>query len=171
MNLNKIKMMVFDFDDTLLIHYKEKSLDSNGEDHRKRLISEQIENNQGYQIYDKIGVPNNLVQRFLEMYIEITKNTNTPKYCISWVKDSLTLPFKKEWLEKHFPGQFNDVIGVSTPERKITVAKILAEAYGINPENVLVVDDYFVIVDEAHKAGFCAMSVQELMLRTMTMYE
>lgn len=31
MNLSKIKMMFFDFDDTLLIHYREHRLDATGE--------------------------------------------------------------------------------------------------------------------------------------------
>lgn len=30
MNLSKIKMMFFDFDDTLLIHYREHRLDATG---------------------------------------------------------------------------------------------------------------------------------------------
>lgn len=40
MNFSKIKMMFFDFDDTLLIHYREQRLDSTGEAHRERLLRE-----------------------------------------------------------------------------------------------------------------------------------
>lgn len=63
----------------------------------------------------KLGKANTLVQHFLESCDGI------PKYCITRVQDSMTLPYKKQWLEMHYPGQFLDVIGTATPERKTSV--------------------------------------------------
>lgn len=37
MNFSKIRMMFFDFDDTLLIHYREQKLDATADAHRARL--------------------------------------------------------------------------------------------------------------------------------------
>lgn len=104
MNLSKIKMMFFDFDDTLLIHYREHRLDATGEAHRERLLRREKETKDGYRVFDEIGEPNDLIQHFLESCPDI------PKYCISFVQDSITLPFKKQWLEMHFPGQFHDIL-------------------------------------------------------------
>ena len=53
MNFSKIKMMFFDFDDTLLIHYREQRLDSTGEAHRERLLRRQVETKDGYRVFDE----------------------------------------------------------------------------------------------------------------------
>lgn len=79
MNFSKIKMMFFDFDDTLLIHYREQRLDSTGEAHRERLLQRQVETNDGYRVFDEIGEPNELIKQFLEEHPDV------PKYCISFV--------------------------------------------------------------------------------------
>lgn len=89
MNFSKIKMMFFDFDDTLLIHYREQRLDSTGEAHRERLLRRQVETKDGYRVFDEIGEPNELIKQFL------AEHPDVPKYCISFVQDSITLPFKK----------------------------------------------------------------------------
>ena len=65
MNFSKIKMMFFDFDDTLLIHYREQRLDSTGEAHRERLLRRQVETKDGYRVFDEIGEPNELIKQFL----------------------------------------------------------------------------------------------------------
>lgn len=70
MNLSKIKMMFFDFDDTLLIHYREHRLDATGEAHRERLLRREKETKDGYRIFDEIGEPNDLIQHFLESCLD-----------------------------------------------------------------------------------------------------
>ena len=147
MNFSKIKMMFFDFDDTLLIHYREQRLDSTGEAHRERLLRRQVETK--------------LIKQFL------AEHPDVPKYCISFVQDSITLPFKKHWLEMHFPNQFYDMIGTSSPERKVTVMQMYAKVCNIPPYQILFVDDYYKAVDAAADAGFCAMSTTELMQRQL----
>lgn len=161
MNFSKIKMMFFDFDDTLLIHYREQRLDSTGEAHRERLLRRQVETKDGYRVFDEIGEPNELIKQFL------AEHPDVPKYCISFVQDSITLPLKKHWLEMHFPNQFYDMIGTSSPERKVTVMQMYAKVCNIPPYQILFVDDYYKAVDAAADAGFCAMSTTELMQRQL----
>lgn len=161
MNFSKIKMMFFDFDDTLLIHYREQRLDSTGEAHRERLLRRQVETKDGYRVFDEIGEPNELIKQFL------AEHPDVPKYCISFVQDSITLPFKKHWLEMHFPNQFYDMIGTSSPERKVTVMQMYAKVCNIPPYQILFVDDYYKAVDAAADAGFYAMSTTELMQRQL----
>lgn len=119
-------MMFFDFDDTLLIHYREQKLDATADAHRARLLRYEAENRGGYRVFDEIGEANTLVQHFLESC------DGVPKYCITRVQDSMTLPYKKQWLEMHYPGQFLNVIGTATPERKTSVMKLLTQAAGLN---------------------------------------
>ena len=158
MNFSKIRMMFFDFDDTLLVHYREQKLDATADAHRARLLRYEAENRGGYKVFDEIGEANTLVQHFLESCDGI------PKYCITRVQDSMTLPYKEQWLEMHYPGQFLDVIGTATPERKTSVMKLLTQAAGLNAAQALYVDDYYEALNEAAKEGFTVMTVQELML-------
>lgn len=162
MNFSKIRMMFFDFDDTLLVHYREQKLDATADAHRARLLRYEAENRGGYRVFDEIGEANTLVQHFLESCDGI------PKYCITRVQDSMTLPYKKQWLEMHYPGQFLDVIGTATPERKTSVMKLLTQAAGLNAAQALYVDDYYEALNEAAKERFTVMTVQELMLRQYT---
>lgn len=74
---------------------------------------------------------------------------------------------KKHWLEMHFPNQFYDMIGASSPERKVTVMQMYAKVCNIPPYQILFVDDYYKAVDAAADAGFCAMSTTELMQRQL----
>lgn len=73
MNFSKIKMMFFDFDDTLLIHYREQRLDSTGEAHRERLLRRQVETKDGYRVFDEIGEPNELIKQFLAEHPDVPK--------------------------------------------------------------------------------------------------
>lgn len=68
----------------------------------------------------------------------------------------------------HYPGQFLDVIGTATPERKTSVMKLLTQAAGLNAAQALYVDNYYEALNEAAKEGFTVMTVQELMLRQYT---
>lgn len=86
-------MMFFDFDDTLLIHYREQKLDATADAHRARLLRYEAENRGGYRVFDEIGEANTLVQHFLESCDGI------PKYCITRVQDSMTLPYKSSGLK------------------------------------------------------------------------
>lgn len=55
MNFSKIRMMFFDFDDTLLVHYREQKLDATADAHRARLLRYEAENRGGYKVFDEIG--------------------------------------------------------------------------------------------------------------------
>lgn len=79
--------------------------------------------------------------------------------------DSKVIPWR---YNLHYPGQFLDVIGTATPERKTSVMKLLTQAAGLNAAQALYVDDYYEALNEAAKEGFTVMTVQELMLRQYT---
>lgn len=140
----------------------EQKLDATADAHRARLLRYEAENRGGYRVFDEIGKANTLVQHFIESCDGI------PKYCITRVQDSMTLPYKKQWLEMHYPRQFLDVIGTATPERKTSVMKLLTQDAGLNAAQALYVDDYYEALNEAAKEGFTVMTVQELMLRQYT---
>lgn len=64
MNFSKIKMMFFDFDDTLLIHYREQRLDSTGEAHRERLRENRVKRGTQYAKFAFYRTANRLNQYY-----------------------------------------------------------------------------------------------------------
>lgn len=113
--------------------------------------------------YDILGKPNQLMREFVE-----EETDKIPKFCITWVADSIMLKFKKQWLDKYYPGKITDLVGTSSPERKMKTMQIIASAYGVPTNEVLFVDDKYDTVAQAIKYGFCGMTTVEVMTK---MYE
>lgn len=158
-----IQLIFFDFDDTLFTHYVNQQFGDDDVIMTSLLQAETKEQGSGYRVYDTLGKPNQLMQIFIE-----EETDKIPKFCITWVTDSIMLKFKKQWLDKYYPGKITDLVGTSSPERKIKTMQIIASAYGVPSNKVLFVDDKYDTVAQAIKHGFCAMTTIEVMTK---MYE
>lgn len=158
-----IQLIFFDFDDTLFTHYVNQQFGDDDVIMTSLLQAETKEQGSGYRVYDTLGKPNQLMQIFIE-----EETDKIPKFCITWVVDSIMLKFKKQWLDKYYPGKITDLVGTSSPERKIKTMQIIASAYGVPSNKVLFVDDKYDTVAQAIKHGFCAMTTIEVMTK---MYE
>ena len=158
-----IQLIFFDFDDTLFTHYVNQQFGDDDVIMTSLLQAETKEQGSGYRVYDTLGKPNQLMQIFIE-----EETDKIPKFCITWVTDSIMLKFKKQWLDKYYPGKITDLVGTSSPERKMKTMQIIASAYGVPSNKVLFVDDKYDTVAQAIKHGFCAMTTIEVMTK---MYE
>ena len=159
---NHIRLIFFGFEDTLFIHYTNQRF-------RDDIImtsllqTEAKEQGSGYKVFDTIGKPNQLMREFVE-----EETDKIPKFCITLTADSIIPKFQKQWLDKYYPGKITDLVGTSSPERKIKTMQIIASAYGVPSNKVLFVDDKYDTVAQAIKHGFCAMTTIEVMTK---MYE
>ena len=153
----------FDFDDTLFTHYVNQQFGDDDVIMTSLLQAETKEQGSGYRVYDTLGKPNQLMQIFIE-----EETDKIPKFCITWVADSIMLKFKKQWLDKYYPGKITDLVGTSSPERKIKTMQIIASAYDVPINDVLFVDGERDKVAQAIECGFCGMTTIEVMTK---MYE
>lgn len=158
-----IRLIFFDFDDTLFTHYTNQRFRDDDIIMTSLLQTEAKEQGSGYKVYDILGKPNQLMREFVE-----EETDKIPKFCITWVADSIMLKFKKQWLDKYYPGKITDLVGTSSPERKMKTMQIIASAYGVPTNEVLFVDDKYDTVAQAIKYGFCGMTTVEVMTK---MYE
>lgn len=158
-----IQLIFFDFDDTLFTHYTNQRFRDDDIIMTSLLQTEEKEQGSGYKVYDILGKPNQLMREFVE-----EETDKIPKFCITWVADSIMLKFKKQWLDKYYPGKITDLVGTSSPERKMKTMQIIASAYGVPTNEVLFVDDKYDTVAQAIKYGFCGMTTVEVMTK---MYE
>ena len=158
-----IRLIFFDFDDTLFTHYTNQRFRDDDIIMTSLLQTEAKEQGSGYKVYDILGKPNQLMREFVE-----EETDKIPKFCITWVADSIMLKFKKQWLDKYYPGKITDLVGTSSPERKMKTMQIIASAYGVPTNEVLFVNDKYDTVAQAIKYGFCGMTTVEVMTK---MYE
>lgn len=158
-----IRLIFFDFDDTLFTHYTNQRFRDDDIIMTSLLQTEAKEQGSGYKVFDTIGKPNQLMREFVE-----EETDKIPKFCITLTADSIIPKFQKQWLDKYYPGKITDLVGTSSPERKIKTMQIIASAYGVPSNKVLFVDDKYDTVAQAIKHGFCAMTTIEVMTK---MYE
>lgn len=158
-----IQLIFFDFDDTLFTHYVNQQFGDDDVIMISLLQAETKEQGSGYKVFDTIGKPNQLMREFVE-----EETDKIPKFCITLTADSIIPKFQKQWLDKYYPGKITDLVGTSSPERKMKTMQIIASAYGVPLNKVLFVDDKYDTVAQAIKHGFCAMTTIEVMTK---MYE
>lgn len=160
---NHIRLIFFGFEDTLFIHYTNQRFRDDDIIMTSLLQTEAKEQGSGYKVFDTIGKPNQLMREFVE-----EETDKIPKFCITLTADSIIPKFQKQWLDKYYPGKITDLVGTSSPERKMKTMQIIASAYGVPSNKVLFVDDKYDTVAQAIKYGFCAMTTIEVMTK---MYE
>ena len=146
-DLSGIKAVFFDFDDTLAIHDPEFETVNYWEK-----VWAQPDN-----VYDESVMPNEGIRLFLE------ELSGVDKYCITWASNSLAAEVKQAWLDKNFPGEFKKTICTATPKEKIRVLQVYASVFGLEPGEILFVDDLYSTLEMAMKAGFVIMTPQEIM--------
>ena len=157
---DNIKMIFFDFDDTLFVHYSNQRFGNDDEIIKELEKAELRATGSGYQVYDRLGSVNHLMKEFIE---EDTKGI--PKFCITWVVNSNMLPYKKQWLDKYYPGEIKTIYGTSIPEQKINTMKQLAGIYSIKAEDILFIDNKYDTVAQAIKSGITGMTTVEIMAK------
>ena len=160
---NHIRLIFFGFEDTLFISCADQRFGDDDIIAASLLQAEAKEQGSGYKVFDTIGKPNQLMREFVE-----EETDKIPKFCITLTADSIIPKFQKQWLDKYYPGKITDLVGTSSPERKMKTMQIIASAYGVPSNKVLFVDDKYDTVAQAIKYGFCAMTTIEVMTK---MYE
>lgn len=160
---NHIRLIFFGFEDTLFIHYTNQRFRDDDIIMTSLLQTEAKEQGSGYKVFDTIGKPNQLMREFVE-----EETDKIPKFCITLTADSIIPKFQKQWLDKYYPGKITDLVGTSSPERKIKTMQIIASAYDVPINDVLFVDGERDKVAQAIECGFCGITTIEVMTK---MYE
>ena len=130
---------------------------------------EQLQKLFGYDPgYISIGRAKNDLVKPLARYIVEEETDKIPNFCITLTADSIIPKFQKQWLDKYYPGKITDLVGISSPERKMKTMQIIASAYDVPINDVLFVDGERDKVAQAIECGFCGMTTIEVMTK---MYE
>lgn len=158
-NLDNIKVVIFDFDDTLAIHKDKDFLIHRRESEEKRL---------GYYLnayqnpdtfYEDIEPC--IKSEVLYNFINDLRNKNIKMYCLSGMKFSFHLKAKQNFINKHY-GNDIEVISASTQELKLDGVKIIQRLNNCNLEEILFIDDRNDVVNLLNSNGINSVLVKDI---------
>lgn len=137
-NLNNIKVAVFDFDDTLAI-YKDmdyiKHRNENEENLLNYYLNAYLNPNSFYESIE----PCNMSKSIFKL-INILRKNNVKIYCVSGMKFSFHLKAKEYFVHKYY-GNDIEVISTRNQELKVDAVKIISKVNNCDLNEILFVDD------------------------------
>ena len=160
-NLDNIKIVIFDFDDTLAIHKDQDFAKHRRESEEKRL---------GYYLnayqnpdtfYEDIE-PCVKSERLYSLISDL-RNKNIKIYCLSGMKYSFHLKAKQSFVNKHY-GDGIEVISTASQALKIDGVKIIQKANNCKLDEIIFIDDRQDVVELLNTNGIKAIHVNEAMI-------
>ena len=137
-NLNNIKVAIFDFDDTLAIH-KDKDYIKHRNENEENLLNYYLNAYLNPNSFYESIEPCNMSKSIFKL-INILRKNNVKIYCVSGMKFSFHLKAKEYFVHKYYG---NDIEAISTrnQELKVDAAKIISKVNNCNLNEILFVDD------------------------------
>lgn len=149
-DLDKIKVAIFDFDDTLAIHkdvdYKKRRNESE-ENLINYYLNAYLNPNSFYEIIE----PCSISQPIFKL-INILRKNNVEIYCVSGMKFSFHLEAKEYFVHKYY-GNDIKIISSRNHELKVVAAKIISKINNCDLNEILFVDDMKENIIDLNKAG------------------
>ena len=158
-NLNNIKLVIFDFDDTLAIH-KDKDFSKHRRESEENFVNFYYNayTNPNY-FYDEIEPCTR--SEVLYNLIDVLRSKNIKMYCLSGMKFSFHLKAKQSFINKYY-GEDIEVISTSSQELKLKGLKILQKISNCNLNEILLIDDRQDVVDLLIENGIRGINVKDL---------
>ena len=120
--LNNVKVVAFDFDDTLAVHILPDYADHREDD----FFLKAHQNPESF--YDDMEPC--VANKPLQNVVQYCRDNGIPMYCISKMRFTLHMQAKENFLRTHYSGDDIDFISVSSNEIKNDVLKILCKKHG-----------------------------------------
>ena len=160
-NLDNIKVVIFDFDETLAIHKDKDFVKHRNESEEKRL---------GYYL-NAYKNPDTFFETIepcvkSEVLYNLKKklrNKNIKMYCLSGMKFSFHLKAKQNFVNKHY-GDDIEVLSTKTQELKLDGTKIIQMVNNCNLDEILFIDDNKNTIEHLNNNGIKGIIVNEIEL-------
>lgn len=160
-NLDDIKVVIFDFDDTLAIH-KDKDFSIHRKESEEKFLNFYFNayKNPNY-FYEEIEPC--VKSEVLYNFINILRNRKIKMYCLSGMKFSFHLKAKQSFIDKYY-GEDIEVISTSSQELKLTGTKIIQKINNCNLDEVLFIDDRQDVIELLIQNGVKGIVVDNIRL-------
>ena len=160
-NLDNIKVVVFDFDDTLAIH-KDKDYCKHRIESEDKRLGYYLNAYQNPDIFYEDIEPC-VRSEVLYNFINILRNKNIKMYCLSGMKFSFHLKAKQNFINKHY-GENIEVLSASTQELKLDGIKIIQKINNCNLKEILFIDDRQDVIELLNINGIKAILANDIVL-------
>lgn len=148
-NLDEIKLVVYDFDDTLCIH--EKHSDSEDEEHLYN-ITVLKEGSKAYTGSTNIQ---------MKWFIDKCTKLGIRQGLISATRSYKHASAKCNWVSENYGINLEDFC-VGNPRDKIEMLCSIKDAYNLEEYEILLVDDYWQNLEDAANKGFSCCTPMEI---------
>lgn len=151
-DLQKAKLVLFDFDDTLCIHK------IHGSDYEEAYMLAML---RGENYWSKLGsVPNNTMIDFLHL----CRNKGKVIGLISWTHCYKDMQMKEQWVKRMYGVSSIENYCVGSREGKLKLMQYLCKAFSYKPDQILLVDDFYKTINEAGDLGFQSCTPMEVVI-------
>ena len=144
-DLNRIKVAVFDFDDTLAIHkdreFMKKHFEAGEENKIRYYTDAYIDPDRFYEETEPCEA-----SEALYALVALLREKRIKMYCLSGMKFSFHLKAKQCFIDKHY-GKGIEVITSASQESKLQGVKVLQKINDCRPEEILFIDDRQYVLD------------------------
>ena len=152
-DLSSVKLVFCDYDDTACIHLC-VGVCRPTQDEWLDLFNKDMENT-----YTELipCVPNVALKWFLSSHLK-----NIPKKILTWSDNTGLKNARKTFVDKYYPGEFDNVIISPARESKTICMSVLAQELELSNDEILIIEDHPSTLNEAKAAGFLAVSTAEI---------
>ena len=158
-NLENIKVVIFDFDDTLAIH-KDKDYLRHRRENEDKYLSYYLNAYKNPKAFYEDIEPC-LKSETLYKFINNLRNMSIKMYCLSGMKFSFHLKAKQNFINKHY-GNDIEVISASTQELKLDGVKIIQRLNSCDLEEILFIDDREDVIKLLNSNGIKSILVNDI---------
>lgn len=158
-DLSKIKVAIFDFDDTLAIH-KDRDFNKHRNETEDNLLNYYLNAYLNPQSFYETIEPCYILSS-LQNLIKIFETKGIKMYCVSGMKFSFHLKAKEHFIHKYYSDNI-EVISARTQQLKCDAAKIIGRINECNLNEILFVDDNKDNIIRLNNIGIQALLPEEI---------
>lgn len=157
LHLDRIKVAIFDFDETLALHKDKEYTKHRGateESFAKFFIAAYTQPDGFYDHVEPCTV-----NEPLRLLIEKLRERGAKLYCLSGMKYSFHFEAKRAFVKAHY-GEDIEMLFAASQEKKLECAKVLAKMNDCRLDEVLFVDDRQDVVELMEQNGILAIQIK-----------
>lgn len=158
-DLENIKVVIFDFDDTLAIH-KDKDFCKHRKESEDKYLGYYLNAYKNSNTFYEDIEPCIKSEALYNFIIEL-RNRKIKMYCLSGMKFSFHLKAKQAFINNHY-GNDIEIISVASQELKVDGVKIIQKFENCKLEEILFIDDRQDVVNFLKKNGINSILVNDI---------
>ena len=156
-DLNLIKVAIFDFDETLALHKSSDYMKTTDEDMFISYYVNAYNNPENFYEVVEPCIPNEDICKL----ISILRNKKIKIYYVSGMKFTFNLEAKRHFVHKFFDKDI-EVFSSGSQTAKIDATKIIAKINNCKLNEILFIDDIKKNIRKLNKSGVCSIMVDDV---------